>query len=314
MTCPSSAYPVAVMKMKKAIPTAAVLVLAALLLLRPQEAAAAVRDGLALCGRTVIPSLFPFFVAISLLLQLGLAEALQGVCGAVMGPLFHLRGACALPLLAGLLGGYPSGAGAAAGLYEQGVVSRQEAELLLGFCDNCGPAFLLGYIGAGILGDPGKGAVLYLIHVLSALLTGAVLCRLCRDRGTAALPGRRKSRTVSFPQALTASVSGALRSMLNICAFVVLFRVLAALPPMALPFPALGALEMVSAAAALPAGRWALPAAAAAVGWGGLSVHCQAMAVAAPAGLSFRWHWLGKALQAGSSLLLAAAVQYFLPV
>lgn len=314
MTCPPAAYSVAVMKVKKTLPAAAVLAVAALLLLRPQEAAAAVRDGLTLCARTVIPSLFPFFVVISLLLQLGLAEALQGVCGAIMGPLFHLRGVCALPLLAGLLGGYPSGAGAIAGLYEQGGISRQEAELLLGFCDNCGPAFLLGYIGAGVLGDPAAGAALFLIHGLSAVLAGALLCRLCRDRGSVRAEGRGRSRMVSFPQALTASVSGALQSMLNICAFVVLFRVLAALPPVPLPFPLLGALEMVSAAAALPAGRMAFPAAAAVVGWGGLSVHCQAMSVAAPAGLSFRWHWLGKALQAVLSFLLAAAVGAFLPV
>lgn len=314
MTCPPAAYPVSVMKMKKALPVAVILMVAALLLLRPQEAAAAVRDGLTLCARTVLPSLFPFFVVISLLLQLGLAEALQGVCGAVMGPLFRLRGVCALPLLAGLLGGYPSGAGAAAGLYEQGSVSRQEAELLLGFCDNCGPAFLMGYIGAGVLGNAGAGVLLFLIHILSAVLAGVVLCRLCRERGSVPAQSRRQVRAASFPQALTASVSGAVQSMMNICAFVVLFRVLAALPPVSLPFPVLGALEMVSAAAALPAGWAALPAAAAIVGWGGLSVHCQAMSIAAPAGLSFRWHWLGKALQAALSFLLAAAVQRFLPL
>ena len=37
--------------------------------------------------------------------------------------------------------------------------------------------------------------------------------------------------------------------------------------------------------------------------WGGLSVHCQTMAVTE--GLSLRWHWAGKALQAGVSVLLA---------
>ena len=298
--------------MKKAFPLAAVLAVGALLLYRPADAAAAVQQGLRLCAGTVIPSLFPFFVVVSLLLQLGLADGLQGLCAPVMRPLFHMRGICVLPLLAGLLGGYPSGAGAAAGLYQQGSISRQEAELLLGFCDNCGPAFLLGYVGAGVLGNTGAGALLFLIHAVSALLSGMLLCRLCRDRGTVPAGKRRAVRTVSFPQALTASVSGAMQSMLNICAFVVLFRVLAALPPVPLPFPVLGALEMVSAAAALPAGRAAFPAAAAAVGWGGLSVHCQAMSLAAPAGLSFRWHWLGKAVQAALSFLLASALRNFI--
>lgn len=296
------------MKVKKWMPVTAVLAIVVLLLLRPQEAAEAVRVGLALCGRTVIPSLFPFFAAISLLLQLGAAEALSGLFRPVMQPLFRLRGECALPLLAGFLGGYPSGAKTAAGLYAQGRISRQEAELLLGFCDNCGPAFLLSYVGAGILGGTELGVKLYLIHIAAALLTGVLLCRLVRDRGPVLLGSSLPVKAVSFPQALTSSVSGALTSTLGICAFVVFFQVLAALPPVPLPPLALGALEMVSGAAALSPGRAGFVAAAAIVGWGGLSVHCQAMSLTAPEGLSFRWHWIGKAVQAAVSAGLAFLV------
>ena len=296
------------MEMKKWMPVTAVLAIVVLLLLRPQEAAEAVRVGLALCGRTVIPSLFPFFAAISLLLQLGAAEALSGLFRPVMQPLFRLRGECALPLLAGFLGGYPSGAKTAAGLYAQGRISRQEAELLLGFCDNCGPAFLLSYVGTGILGGTELGVKLYLIHIAAALFTGVVLCRLVRDRGPALLGSSLPVKAVSFPQALTSSVSGALTSTLGICAFVVFFQVLAALPPVPLPPLALGALEMVSGVAALSPGRAGFIAAAAIVGWGGLSVHCQAMSLTAPEGLSFRWHWVGKAVQAAVSAGLAYLV------
>lgn len=289
--------------MKKWMPATAVLAIAVLLLLRPQEAALAVREGLSLCGRTVIPSLFPFFVVISLLLQLGVAETLGRLLGPVMKPLFRLRGECALPLLAGLLGGYPSGAKTAAELCAQGRISRQEAELLLGFCDNCGPAFLISYVGAGILGNGALGVRLYLIHMAAALLTGALLCRLVRDRGPVLLGTSLPVKAASFPQMLTDSVTGALTSVLNICAFVIFFRALSALLP--LPGAAMGILEMVSGTAALPRGRAGFAAAAAIVGWGGLSVHCQAMSLTAPENLSFRWHWVGKAAQAGISAGLA---------
>ncbi|MDE6935155.1 MAG: sporulation protein, partial [Oscillospiraceae bacterium] len=240
--------------MKQSVPLLAVLAAAALLLLRPEAASQAVGDGLALCASTVIPALFPFFAVVSLLLQLGLAGSLQGLCAPFMGPVFHLRGVCALPLLTGLLGGYPSGARTAADLCRQGLLTRREAELLLGFCDNCGPGFLLGYVGAGILGSARAGAYLFLIHVCSALLVGMFLCRLCGDRGSALLGSSLPARVIPFPQALTAAVSGALASTLSICAFVVLFRVLAALPPVRLPVPLLGALEMVTGTAALAPG------------------------------------------------------------
>ena len=282
---------------------------AALLLLRPQKAASAVRAGLALCAGTVVPSLFPFFAAISLLLQLGAAEALGRLCAPIMRPLFRMRGVCALPLLAGLLGGYPSGAKTAASLYAQGRFTRQEAELLLGFCDNCGPAFLLGCVGAGVLGNPDAGLWLYAVHILSAILAGILLCRLSGDRGPVLLGSALPAAPVSFPQALTSSVTGALASTLNVCAFVVFFQVLSALPPAPPPPLVLGILEMVGGVASLTPGPGGFAAAAAIVGWGGLSVHCQAMSLAAPEGLSFRWHWAGKALQAVLSALLAAGIQ-----
>ena len=298
--------------MKKALPVLAVLAIGVLLLYRPDSASNAVQNGLQLCFCTVIPSLFPFFVVVSLLLQLGLADYLQGICAPVMRPLFRMRGICVLPLLAGLLGGYPSGAKTAAELYHQGQISRQEAEMLLGFCDNCGPAFILGYVGAGVLRNQRAGVWLFGIHILSALLTGAVLCRVQKDRGPGMLRNNLPVKPVTFPQALTGSVSGALTSTLNICAFVVLFRVLAALLPAQIPGAALGGLEMVTGIAALEPGQAGFIAAAAIVGWGGVSVHCQAMSVTAPEGLSFRWHWAGKAMQAGFSALLAAGACYSL--
>ena len=179
-----------------------------------------------------------------------------------------------------------------------GELTRQEAELLLGFCDNCGPAFLVGYVGASVLGSPQAGARLFLIHIAAALLTGLLLCRFQPDRGPALLRTNLPAKAVDFPQALTTAASGAVASTLNICAFVVLFRVLAALAPAGIPGPALGVLEMVTGTAALSPDRTGFILAAVITGWGGLSVHCQALSTTAATGLSFRWHWAGKAVQA----------------
>lgn len=287
--------------MKRTIPTLAVLSFAALLLLHPETAAAAMEEGLLLCFRTVIPSLFPFFVVTSLLTQLGFAGLLQGLFAPLMGPLFKMRGVCALPVLAGLLGGYPTGAKTAADLYEKGVIFKEEAEQLLGFCNNCGPAFLLGYVGAGVLGSPALGLRLLWIHIASALLTGALLCRLGWRKGPILLPCRLPEAPIHLPRIFTGAVTGSLTAMLNICAYVVIFRTAAALLP--LPGWGLGALEMVSGLAALPPGSAGFVPAAVITAWGGLSVHCQTMAVTGP--LSMKRHWLGKAIQAVIAGLLA---------
>ena len=294
--------------MKKALCALPVLLFALSLLRCPDAAAAGVGAGLSLCVQAIIPALFPFFVVVSLLLQLGLVRRLEGLFRPLMGPLFHLSGVCAAPLLAGLVGGYPTGAKVTADLYAQRLLSRQEAERALAFVNNCGPAFLLSYVGAGILGSSRAGGYLLLVHVLSALLTGLLLARGTGPQAASSFRRSPAAEDRSLGEALPAAVADAIASTLRICGFVVLFRTAGALLPAGLPAPLLGLLEMVSGVAALSPGRAGFIAAAGIVGWGGLCVHCQTMAVLSGTGLSLRRHWLGKALQAALSIALAWAV------
>lgn len=283
---------------------------AGLLIARPQEASAAVQEALNLCLTRVIPSLFPFLAVTALLLRLGMASWLQGIFAPIIRPLTGLPGICAAPLLAGLLGGYPAGASATAGLYRDGLITRQEAELLLGFGNNCGCAFLYAFVGVGMLQSPRAGLWLVVVHALSALLTGTVLCRLGKNRGCPSLPCSLPTTPASLSAVLSASVRSAAVAMVNICAFVVLFRTGADLLPSGLPAWVLGALELVSGASALTPGAAGFIAAAGITAWGGLCAHCQALSVIGD--LSPRWHWAGKALQALLASLLAAAAAPFL--
>ena len=282
--------------MKRIFSILLVLVFAALLLIDAKEAGAAVRDGLKLCAGTVVPSLFPFFAVTALLLRLGLDSMLRPLCAPFMRPLFGMRGECAAPLLAGFLGGYPTGARSVAQLYEQGALTRSEAEKLLGFCNNCGVGFLVGFVGAGIFGSVRVGFALLMVHIISALLSGVVLCRLARrSEEMMQLPHNLPAQNLPFSQALVASVSGALHSTLTVCAYIVFFRTVTALLPASLPPVMAGVVEMVGAVASLCADAFGFAAAAGITAWGGVSVHCQTMAVVGE--LSLRWHLSGKILQ-----------------
>ena len=121
------------------------------LMLYPQESMQAARDGLTLCGNVIIPSLFPFFVLSSLVVELGLAGYLGRMLEGVMRPLFNVSGVCASAFALGFVGGYPVGARTAIDLYQKGMCTRTEAERLLAFCNNSGPAFILGVVGAVFL-------------------------------------------------------------------------------------------------------------------------------------------------------------------
>ena len=285
------------------------LLAAAGLLCFPAECSQAARDALALCLQTVLPSLFPFFVLSSLVVSSEAAEALSRLLSGAMGPLFGVsgNGACALTL--GLLGGYPVGARTAAELYRGGAVSRDEAERLLGFCNNSGPGFFLGICGGAVFHSARTGVYLYLIHTVSAVLTGILL----RRRGPIPRDGRAEHAVqgmTSFPDA----VRDSFLSVWSVCGFVVLFAVLLRLVTLLLPtgaadatwYPALlGFTELTNGVLALKPTRDGFVLCAVITSFGSLSVHAQTRSVTEEAGLSLRWHRRGKLLQSFLAGILA---------
>ena len=309
------------------------------LLFFPAESVEAAKSGLKTCAELIVPSLFPFFVLSSFMIELGLADALGRLARPIMCGLFGLGGNCSLPFLLGFVGGYPVGARSAISLYERGEISRGEALRLLSFCNNSGPAFILGVVGAGVFCDSKAGLLLYLIHFLSSVAVGLIF-RGYRVEGEARLEREpsKSARSNSFAACFTSSVGGAFTSILGICAFVVFFSVAIRLLIISGLIPAAakgasfllrplgvtpdaaedlisGMIEMTSGVSSLrgAAGSLGKNAVMAAfmLGWAGLSVHFQVLAFLTKSGLSSKTYILGKLLHAVISALLAALVFSF---
>lgn len=278
---------------------------------------AAAVEALILCGGSVVPALFPFLAVSSLLVSLGFGEWVSPHLAGVMGPLFRLPGQASSALLLGLVGGYPIGAKTAADLYRENLLTADEAERLLAFCNNSNPVFLVSVLGAGIFGDVRVGVWLWLIHLLSALLTGILFRGSGRAAGCRGMTRRFTCHAVSLPSAFVEAVRNAASGMLSVCAFVVLFYVLAS--PLAglcgrLGTTLVGLIELFSLTPLLPATRFGFILASGCAGWGGLSVLSQTAAVLDGTGLRLKNCFWGKAVQGVLSSLLAALLSgYVLP-
>ena len=270
---------------------------------------AVMQEGLSLCVRSVIPYLFPFMVVTSVLLSLGFGELAAPWLAGLMEPLFRVPGAGSAALLLGLIGGYPIGAQTAAQLYRGGLATREEAERLLAFCNNSNPVFLISVLGVVVFGSVRTGVWLWLIHVLSALLTGLVFRGTGADARSSRAARRPAFRAVGLVPAFVGAVRSSVSGMLSVCGFVLFFYVLAH------PLAALGGrlgpclvgiTELFSLTPLLTADAFGFVLAAGAAGWGGISVLCQTLAVLEGSGLRLLNCLLGKAVQCAFSLLLAA--------
>ncbi len=307
----------------------------------PQEVSGAVQEGLKLCYNVIIPSLFPFFILTSLVISLGLAGYLGRLLEPIMRPLFHVGGSCATVLALGFIGGYPVGARAALTLYEGGQCTKTEAERLLAFCNNSGPAFILGVVGAGIFADSRVGLLLCLTHAAASICVGLIF-RFYRWGDKAARSERTAPPIAAqrFSSAFTGAVKDSVTSTLNICAFVVCFTVLIRLCFLSGILPALAGLlgrlfsplgfnenwaqRFLTGVLELSSGVWSLigdgslegkvSMAAFLLGWAGISVHCQVLSFLGESGLNVRTYIGGKLLHGCFSAGLTALLFRLFPI
>jgi len=145
-----------------------------LLLSDPKGAFSAAEDGLLLYAETLLPSLLPFLMAGQLIVQSGLMSFLARPGKGWMEKGFRLPGEVFPVLILSLLSGYPAGAKMLGEMQEQISLSFNQRLRAACLCSHAGPAFIVGTLGAVMLGNITCGWMLWGCHLLGSLLTGIV--------------------------------------------------------------------------------------------------------------------------------------------
>lgn len=267
--------------------------------------------GVELCVKSVIPSLFPFFFLSAILTGILTGRRLP-----ILSPIGKL---CGIPqgsesiLLTGLLGGYPIGAQCISQAFASGQLHRQDAQRMLGFCSNAGPAFLFGIAGR-FFSSPAVPYLLWCVHIFSALAVGALL------------PGNPRHPIVietGKPLSPAQAMIKSLRSMAAVCGWVILFRTLIAflqrwvlwlLPPVGQLLVS-GILELTNGCLELGTvtnERLRFLLASVFLALGGVCVAMQTMSAVSQAGLDGGLYFPGKLLQGCISFFLASLMVPFL--
>ena len=280
-----------------------------ILILDTQTAIRGAAEGIEICLKSLIPSLFPFFIFSTLL-----TGSLAGQTIKILRPIDKL---CRIPkgseslLAIGILGGYPVGAQNVVLSWKEGHLATDDACRMVVFCNNAGPAFIFGFLGQ-MFDWPPMPWVLWLIHILSALIVGSLL------------PGGTEKEThisnfthLSFSYALENS----LHAMARVCGWVILFRILLEflrkwifwfLPP-TVQVMITGILELSNGCFMMPcllSDGLRLIFSATFLGFGGFCVFLQTKSVAQD--LPLTWYLPGKTLQGAISFLLSWGTQLLL--
>jgi sporulation integral membrane protein YlbJ len=257
------------------------------LVLYPSEVITAAREGLLLWFNNVLPSLLPFAAGINILMGLGFVRLAGGVLAPVTGMLFKVSGAGGFALISGMASGYPMGAKTVAQLRLENQLTREEAQRLIGFCNNAGPLFVVGVAGTGLFGSAETGYILWISHILSALALGFAL-RFTGEGKKIKYPVKnaiddyrrfRRDNDCSLGFVLSGGIKNAMETMVFVGGTILFFCVAARLVTMAVGENGLlaGLLEMTNGVKILARSKTSvnIALAAAVISFGGFSVHAQ---------------------------------------
>ena len=297
--------------------------LALMILKSPTLTGGAVRDALHYCASLLIPSLFPLMVASELALECGAAELITRPLQRSFGKLLGMDEDSLSPYFLSLLGGFTASVRGAIRLYNDGRLTKTDCERLIALSNIPSLAFTVGFVGNNILNSTVAGWCLWGICVMSTLIIGA-LTKDKRKRiatnehfGTPSMTDKTKE---SFSKMLVDSISHSATSMIMICACVVFFSTLIeCLSEYLGNIPIgettktviLGSLEMTRGIllckdASSPFLKTVL--ASFFLGWSGLCVHTQVIALCDRTDLSFKKYFIIKLLQGILCALLSTAI------
>lgn len=284
----------------------------------------AAKYGLALWTTSVVPSLFPFFVATELLCNTNIIYIAGKYLKNIIGKLFNVPGEGAIALMIGIICGYPAGAKVIVNLKEREVLTKEEAERLLAFTNNSGPLFILGTIGISFLNNKKIGYILLFTHIVACLTVGYIFRSWKKDKqriwNIYKTDSLKKNMSISeFGEILGMSIKKSIGTILNIGGFIVIFSVIISILETSHIFDIItsftnklgfqgeiivgilkGILELTNGAKAvsvLGSSNLNIAILAFIIGFGGISVMLQVYSIIAKEKISIKPYIYGKLLQ-----------------
>lgn len=279
----------------------------------PSSMVEGVRNGLFLCGETVIPSLFPFIILSDFIVRSELGNAVGKIFSPLTEKIFRLPGCSACAIIMSLIGGFPVGARMISQLWEDNYISSSQAKRMMWFCVNSGPAFVVGAVGATMLSSKKCGIILFVAQTSAALFIG-FLSRFFSKKSD------RKNENKNYEidaSVLTESVSLATSAMLNICAWILLFSAfnpfLTRIAEKNSLFNIAAVMSEVTGGCAFAAEHLPVYLIAPVLCWSGFAVHMQLLPYVKKIGMTLPEFWVSRAANSFVALPIAFVLFKILP-
>lgn len=162
------------------------------------------------CATVIVPSLFVFMVFSDMIVTMLLSEETIRFSPKTIA--FFMGTFC----------GFPIGATVCENMCKNNLISKDDAAKIIPFCNNASPAFLLGAVGASMLGDKRLGVVLFISQTLSSALP-IMFIKIKNDKSIL------KNNPACVQEAFLSAIEKSVAGILKVCALICVFSAILAL-------------------------------------------------------------------------------------
>ena len=213
------------------------------LVVHPEISSNGVKEGISLCCNILVPSLFPFIFLSSFMINSGISSRI----GRFISPfskIFNLPEPSLSVILLSMIGGFPVGAKGISDLFDRKIINKEQAERMLSFCVNAGPAFVLGVIGNSLIKDMKVAQIILISQIFSSIIVALFVSINKRDKTNVhykiyckynlsinsqkiSKPTHiiKSSKKIPFSESLLYSCESSSFSIINMCILVIIFNI-----------------------------------------------------------------------------------------
>lgn len=171
----------------------------------------------------LFPSLFPFFVISSLLIDNGIVEAISNISNGFFNKLFKINSSSVFIFLMSMFSGFPSSAKYIKELNDKKLINKSDAEKIILFSHFANPMFIIGTIAISFLNNKSYAIIILFSHYIINFIIGIFLRNYNPNNNTNIIKDTKK---IPFGISLTKAILNSINTLLLILGTITFFLII----------------------------------------------------------------------------------------
>ena len=173
----------------------------------------------------IIPSLFPFFIITDILINYNITDYIPKNIKKVCKHIFNINDNMFTILILSMISGFPSNARNTRTMYDNGLISIEEANHILIFTHFANPVFILTTVAVFFLHNEKIGYILIITHYISNFILGICFRKEIKYNHDVV----KRCHVNVFSDVFVKSIKHSIDTILTICGVIVVFLLLSSI-------------------------------------------------------------------------------------